>query len=800
MEGSGHFSHIEEAGFPLGASRDSTPTWPHQESRGEIVEFRATRQVLANLLSNPRRRAAAAVGFLTFWAIATHPSWYLSIQTLSAGDWGYLTPIQMRGYVALPLAWNRAGMGSLDYLNVAFYPFRLAYGLLTLLGVPFAISERILFFWPAGLLPLLGGYRLARNLKADRIPAIFAGLIYGTNTYLLIIETSQLTIVMAYGLAPFILSAFIRCLSGGGRIYALETALLLGLSAVFEPRITLITTAILVAWGGVVTVVEADPWQKGFWRRLGHRLVDPRTGSANSAADVPSSVLPGTAQATRKHFALPALDWVVVVIGASCILWAYWLLLIAVTRGSEALEILPTQPWISWMNIDHALLLSHPFWTGGAPANFTQQTPNPLFVILPLLAFSAPLVRRNREILLLCCVALVGAFLVKQGLPPFPDVYAWLFATVPGFDLYREASKFYLLVSLGFAPLIGVTLTEAWRWARRVSWPKRLSAVLASFLLVVVLLLQALPSGTGVLGGVYVPVTDPPEYAQVNQVLASNLSTSQFYRTFWWPQYERFGMVSDNMPALSGLTEVQTDMQFLLPDPTNGWTLFNNSETAPFFDLAAIRFVVVPYDPLADVYPTGMAPSFFLGEVDNVSWLRPLNLPNLRTNIFVNDRALPYVYGSVWTPSAILAASDLFGVEDSVRPLAFSLQSVGANLQVPVGVGIQSVILSERYDPNWRLTCANGYSALPTDLYGLTGFALQPNPTGSCTIGLTVQPWVVAGTLISAAGYTLAAVTLLVVVRRRMRPAAVGERACPAQTENHGPQEDRPPRGQEGPR
>ncbi len=57
--------------------------------------------------------------------------------------------------------------------------------------------------------------------------------------------------------------------------------------------------------------------------------------------------------------------------------------------------------------------------------------------------------RKREYILFFALVALVGMLLGKQVSEPFPTLYNWLYETLPGFNAFREASKFYPTIPQG---------------------------------------------------------------------------------------------------------------------------------------------------------------------------------------------------------------------------------------------------------------------------------------------------------------------------------------------------------------
>jgi len=75
--------------------------------------------------------------------------------------------------------------------------------------------------------------------------------------------------------------------------------------------------------------------------------------------------------------------------------------------------------------------------------------------------------RKNKDVVFFGVVALIGILLSKQVDDPFPGLYPWLFKNVPGFNAFREASKFYFLIALGYSVLIGSFVDWLWKWAQQ---------------------------------------------------------------------------------------------------------------------------------------------------------------------------------------------------------------------------------------------------------------------------------------------------------------------------------------------
>src|SRR4029077_9274768 len=115
-------------------------------------------------------------------------------------------------------------------------------------------------------------------------------------------------------------------------------------------------------------------------------------------------------------------------------------------------------------DLPHAIANVDSSWTGHAPNETFVKQPFPwYFWLVPALAVAGLIVLRRlskRERLLFAAfafVTLLGIFLTKQAAAPLPSSYQWLYDHVRGFSLFREASKFYLLTSFGYAGLVSLT-------------------------------------------------------------------------------------------------------------------------------------------------------------------------------------------------------------------------------------------------------------------------------------------------------------------------------------------------------
>jgi len=275
--------------------------------------------------------------------------------------------------------------------------------------------------------------------------------------------------------------------------------------------------------------------------------------------------------------------------------------------------------YLSFATFSQTLSLLHPNW----PENIFGKVyfMRPEFLVLPILAFSSLLFltnpHTNTRMRFFALLSLVGAFLAKGVREPFGGVYLWLFENVPGFQLFRDPTKFYLYGALGYAVLIPHTLEKMSDWLkrhvnhrfsfiphsslfrlaeyRRACWtdecdrktnvsgriPEYRVSVLRGSLFIIFLLFWAFTIREAVMGkltGTFTPLDVPKEYGKLKDFL---LSQPEYVQVGWYPQKSRFTFED----ALHPSVEVRALDQDAVRE-------------------RAIRYLVVPLDARGEIFVT----------------------------------------------------------------------------------------------------------------------------------------------------------------------------------------------------
>lgn len=485
-------------------------------------------------------------------AIFTHYDWFLSNEIITSGDWEFQNDPTMREWFSMPYAWNsQKNIGSYDIL-LSFYGFKLIFGALATLDIPFNISERLLFLWPSVLIATFSMYHLAKRIFESSLAGFFSSLIYSLNTYILLLHgVGHLTVAMAYALLPAIFLYFKFGLEKYQLRYMIIAGLLLATSWFYDSRIGYIISLIIIIY-------------------------------------ITCSIL-SVSKNIKKYLIMASIPFVI-----TFMIHNYWIISSYTIKYSNIQSIFPQDPWISWMSITHAVLLSHPFWTGDAPTIFSIVQPNIYMIFLPLLAFSSILFLRRENvdrkfILFLLLIASIGIILVKQENEPFGYIYTWLFHNFPGFDMFREASKFYILITFSYALLIGFSINEVNKKiiGHRL---KVLNMIFLSFMLILIFY-TAKPTFLGDMKGAYQTTGVQKEYVRLNEFIENQ---PNFFRTYWYPVSDSFGYYSNNHPMTNHVSVAFEELNDIFRPKSftelNDKTLFNN-----FMDAISVKYIVIPY-------------------------------------------------------------------------------------------------------------------------------------------------------------------------------------------------------------
>lgn len=639
--------------------------------------------------------------FVLLLVFSLYRTWFGS-GLISAGDFWPQYPEQYRDFSVWPHAWNNnlgqgLGQSSLYILWNHFFlnlPFILFGQLITL---PFVILERIGYLYPLLLLEFAGVYLFSKLLfPSDSWSRLLMGFLYVSTSYILmIVGGGQLTIAFGYAQAPIIFYLFMKSVHSRSLLNSVLFGLAVAVGIMFDLRMVFITVlGIFIYWSS--TKVQD--------------LVAGTVARIN---------LHETAFALIMCVAVPLF----VVIG----IHGYWIwpsLFFSYNPFAQVgpdYNSLSALRFFSFAPFDQAFSLLHPNW----PENIFGKIYflRPEFLFFPMLAY-LPLVflheRRQSSLKTLIIgfsfLGLIGAFFGKGAQEPLGPVYEWFFVNVPGFAMYRDPTKWYLLTSLAYSVLIPIGLQTA---SQKINdWYKTINVYYIHGLLVLSVVgfvaLLANQLFTTANKGIFAHTNLPEDYVRLKDLMVEQ---SPGYRTLWVPSRSRFAYFTNQVIGIDALGIFGTDINklgMMIEKGAFGLKLID------FLAQSGIKYVIVPDDSEQEIFLTDR-------KYDEKLRLKILNdLDNL---VFF-DRRLEIGKIVVYEVKGV---NNLFWVTDDkvnksvrlkyeqINPTRYKVRVDGLSGQ-PI-----SLIFSQRYDPGWRARSSESDAQSQIYLPIWNSFRIQKN-------------------------------------------------------------------------
>lgn len=488
----------------------------------------------------------------------------------SDGDWGFFlketADTLRRHYFSIWLSDSSFGRVLIDAGQAPTYAI---YGWLSYyFNLDYALTERLVHMWPSVLVAVFGSYLLTNYIFKDKIAGALGAFVYTTNTYYLTLLTGHLTLAAAYAFVPLVILTYIKAITTGGRAYIVLSALTLAICSAYEPRFAYIVVLLL----GILA--------------LFHFLFSYLAKVRISVSGVIKMGL---------LYAAP--------LGIFVLLNMYWLLGLMMSGGPSGGTVIETSLFGNeFFNLSQALTLFHPFWSGTEIQPFIVHEIPVYFWLIPPLAIAGFIVsKKNYKILFFACVGIIGILLSKQSAQPFASLYSWMFTNFPGFNAYREASKFYMLIALSYS----ILLPALYLYIRQRRHAKRWMSISIVGLFLLLFLPNLTPFISGKIGSTFVDRKIPSGYVELNNFL----NQKDYYRTLWLPQKSRWSFVSANHPYVSGSKMLFDGWK----DYSESITRFDNATTTDeitklmgqnfmpeLLSKSSIKYVIVPLRDIAN--------------------------------------------------------------------------------------------------------------------------------------------------------------------------------------------------------
>ena len=439
-----------------------------------------TKKLKKHSMKSTRKDTILGLGFLLVISAIIFHIW-LSFDIFSTGDSGF-NYFERSLESLTPSLWS----GFQDFGSFDVTLWRSLYnsieGIFGFFNFDSNISEKFLIMFPVIVLFPYISYLFLRKLKFPFLASIIGSFVFCYNSYFLSIYTHGHIPLAIAGVWGVLALYFCMRLVGERRMeWAVLGGMMLALSGYYDFRFAYIFFFVcggflLVSWvkevrGGNMKVKSREssslPLPKGSTRVIeGEGFVSqmgkiplnpPFPNGEEDGGEGDSITMTEERKGAWKLFWMSAV-FVLVFAGLN----VFWILPFATAGAmSENAGVGRDLFGNDYFELQEALFLSHPFWTGYGVQWMSNQ-PTPWWLtILGILAFVGFWVgRKNPYVVFFALIALIGIFLGKQVDPPFGNSYYWLYENLPGFNAFREASKFYVLIALGYS--VGLASLVEW--------------------------------------------------------------------------------------------------------------------------------------------------------------------------------------------------------------------------------------------------------------------------------------------------------------------------------------------------
>jgi hypothetical protein len=507
---------------------------------------------------------------------------FLTFDLISSGDF-----FSIKDVSSVPYIWDWSfAIGGLGGVTLGFswlhFVVTLPTILFRLIGLNWEIIQKIAYIYPLIFLLIFSPVMFFKKIFPKNNFYLISAIIFAFNTYvLMLIGGGQIYLALAYALFPIILYLFIKQLRlikidrSKKLKYAVFTGLAFGVESMIDLRIAYVIIVALIIY--LLLIIN--------FRKLS------RDTFKNKILII-----------FNTFFYL-----LIIPLGITALIHAFWLIPLAIIRQNPLSNLgliyssSSAVKFFSFARIENTISLLHPNW----PENIFGKVyfMRPEFLLLPILAFASLLfinkvknLQEKKYVLFFTLLGIIGIFLAKGANDPFDGVYIWMFEHIPGFMMFRDATKFYVLVALSYSILIPFTVLKVYEYLKSKNLSKNKLINLQNLFLgtvIIYLLVLIRPAILGQLNGTFKPTSIPDGYLKFEKYITSQ---NKFFRTFWVPQFQRFGFYSNAHPVISGkdfynVTSAEEVVKEL-----------KNKNTEKKLQEMAVKYVIVPYDSKGEIF------------------------------------------------------------------------------------------------------------------------------------------------------------------------------------------------------
>lgn len=652
---------------------------------------------------------------------------WFTFNTLGGFDFYFYWPDKLHELSLIPFAWeqglnNGLGGNSIQVLWADRFLQTFVFLFVNKLNWSWEFTQRLFLLWPYLILIFISPYLFLKKtltLKGENIFLPIGIIVFSLNSYILMLVTGgQINLALSYATAPLVFLLFqnLMDVKSGMKLLvnirnSLYTGLVLAVQILFDLRIAYVTLLAILLYFVISLIV-------------------------------------------KKSAALKQTPYLILTAVIASLLHSFWLLPQLVIKNIPVLSDLNNPNWLpflSWADLSNSISLLHPNWPDNIFGKIYFMRPE--FLGIPIVAFFSLFflnkpkskiennipVSQNPKILIVffALLGLLGAFLSKGVNPPISGIYYWLFTKLPFFYIFRDPTKFYLLVALSYTFLIPFSLTYLTGWLKD-RLKKNGIEIIISLVFLSYWFVLLIPVFSGQVKGMLIQQQTPQEYSDLANFLSGEPG---FYRTLWVPKVDRLGYQTDRHPELGA------DTLLGITDLTKILDSFNKTGELTFLQNLSVKYIIVPYDSEAQIFLADR-------KYDD----------SQRQKVVKTLDKLPYLH-KISQPENKLTIYKISGFKDH-----FWLNEKNANLIYTIinptkyDVKVENVqkgnrlVFSDKFDKNWQatiVTTSQNVFVESTSYLNFNSFILPLSGNYSVEVSYEPQKLVDMGSIISLTTLTL---------------------------------------------
>jgi len=405
-------------------------------------------------------------------------------------------------------------------------------------------------------------------------------------------------------------------------------------------------------------------------------------------------------------------------------LWKYLILFVMIQLFLNSFWIIPTffyswesiswtaNRWLFWshlFNIIYAFNIFDSSWSWWLPnQDFIPQNIPFYFWFYPFLVFLSTLfikkyTKDNQKLFLFwLIISLIWIVITKQSAEPFTWLYLWLYNNFPWFNLFREASKFYIVTLLWYTIILWIFLDYLYKNHKKffnIIW----------IIIILISITIAKPLITKEIWTIFIAKIEPKEYKILNDYI---INQDESFKTLSAPHYSQWLHFEIKKPKISLIFIIDWEYKHFNVTPIE-YRKYNDVSSFIFepisdklLDISWIKYVIVwfkdekNWDNFFRFYWS--SPEQYYKKLKEFNFLNEIKLDWLNeVKVFENH----------WYLSTIFSSNDIISKENidylKYNNLNFT-QKNPSHYNLNIHLKWKQIInLSQKKNKNWNLIVWN---------------------------------------------------------------------------------------------